>query len=472
MVRAFVAIAALLSSACAIVGATESGDDLSYLFTNSGRNSRSMHRHKNIIHSRQSSGTTPAGNPIPAAGGTSLNGKRYPAIDAAPPRKSLPKSWIARYNQKKQAGLIPDIPKSKEDPVSGSIKYPASAAPSEVCSWTLTGCQTGDIWGAPAGTTMITFDDGPTKYSADLTNFLVQHKQTHTRFVIGSSILNEPQGMKAIADAAEYAHLGVHTFSHTLQSTKTDLEIVGDIGWTMQLIFEWTGKVPLYSRCPEGDVDNRVRAIMQEVWGLTHVGWSNDHDDWCLKDGGGAETSIDKCRSTTYADVVSTYKTWALNSTVPGTDTLMHETKDQTVKAFKEYYGFLQQSKYKMGSVASVLNAPWYQNQYAPGDQTETVKGVLPSRSALKFSDNGVHTIGSAGGAPLGDYATLKTSSKSVTNGGAPAGVNAGSSASSASGTSGSSYGATSTSGSEKGSLFSLFAVGTAAALAALFSAV
>ena len=69
-------------------------------------------------------------------------------------------------------------------------------------------------------------------------------------------------------------HLGVHTFSHSIQTTKTDLQILGDLGWTMQLIFEATGKVPMYFRPPEGDVDNRVRAIARDVLGLQTVMWN------------------------------------------------------------------------------------------------------------------------------------------------------------------------------------------------------
>lgn len=72
-----------------------------------------------------------------------------------------------------------------------------------------------------------------------------------THFVIGSAILYNPETMKLMADAG--VHLGVHTFSHSIQTTKTDMEVLGDLGWTSQLIYEATGKVPMYFRPPEGE---------------------------------------------------------------------------------------------------------------------------------------------------------------------------------------------------------------------------
>ncbi|KDN46776.1 carbohydrate esterase family 4 protein [Tilletiaria anomala UBC 951] len=423
-------------------------EDLSYLFDtqvpgpDSARSVVQRHRafqqrnkqartRNDHLAKRQSVNPLPHSGTIPAAGGTSKNGKPYPPAGAiAPKRSTLPTAWVTRYQAKKEAGLIPDIPQSKLDEKTGTLKYPSSVDVSKVCSWTLTNCNDGDIWLSPQGKTAITFDDGPTQYSADLINFLTQEKQATTHFLIGSSILNQPDGMHALA-SHDLAQLGVHTFSHTLQTTKSDLQIVGDLGWTMQLIYEWTGKVPMYWRAPEGDLDARVRAIAKQVFGLQSVMWNRDADDWCLKDGGGSENSIHKCRTVTYDDVVAEYKAWAHNSSLEGTNTLMHETKDQTIKAFKEYYGFLKASKYKMGAVASIIGAPWYQNQMGPTDPVEEANSIIPQREAMNYTDGGLHTVGSAGGAALGDFSQLKTTtiSPSSGSGSSAAGLNSGAAA-------------------------------------------
>lgn len=39
------------------------------------------------------------------------------------------------------------------------------------------------------------------------------------------------------------------------------MQILGELGWTIQIIYDLTGLVPLYYRPPYGDVDNRVRAL-------------------------------------------------------------------------------------------------------------------------------------------------------------------------------------------------------------------
>lgn len=266
------------SSVADVAAATpaQQHEDISYLFQRS-----SDQAHAQPVHHRRQAGSSSVkpyfqGGPAPSAGATSVNGKPYPAFDTprAPGQKYLPDAWVKRYNDKKAAGLIPgSSPSISSD---DGIKYPAGTDTSKVCNWSLTNCFNGDLYLTPDHVAAVTFDDGPTQYSHDLAMFLAENKQPSSHFLIGYNILNSPDAMKAMLDAHELIHLGVHTFSHSLQSSKTDLQILGDLGWTMQLIYEYTGKVPLYWRPPEGDLDNRVRAIATEVLGMTAVMWNRD----------------------------------------------------------------------------------------------------------------------------------------------------------------------------------------------------
>jgi chitin deacetylase len=96
-------------------------------------------------------------------------------------------------------------------------------------------------------------------------------------------------------------------------TTLTDMEVLGELGWTSQAIYEYSGGlVPKFWRPPyvsqrplrrpnessarwtdsqpflrQGDADNRVRAIAEEVFGMILVGWNRDSNDWCLNDGPG-----------------------------------------------------------------------------------------------------------------------------------------------------------------------------------------
>jgi hypothetical protein len=58
-------------------------------------------------------------------------------------------------------------------------------------------------------------------------------------------------------------------------TTMNDTQVLGELGWTLQIIYDNTnGLIPLIWRPPYGDVDNRVRAIAREVFGLTTVIWN------------------------------------------------------------------------------------------------------------------------------------------------------------------------------------------------------
>jgi len=60
-------------------------------------------------------------------------------------------------------------------------------------------------------------------------------------------------------------------------TTKTNEEVLAELGWTMQIIHNSTGgRVPKYWRPPYGDSDTRVRAIAKEVFGLTTVIWNQE----------------------------------------------------------------------------------------------------------------------------------------------------------------------------------------------------
>ena len=83
-------------------------------------------------------------------------------------------------------------------------------------------------------------------------------------------------------------------------TTMSNEAIVAELGWTMQIIFDQNGgRVPKYwvscpggvssgdlalilqsdllvQRPPYGDLDNRVRTIALEVFGLTSVVWNAD----------------------------------------------------------------------------------------------------------------------------------------------------------------------------------------------------
>ena len=77
--------------------------------------------------------------------------------------------------------------------------------------------------------------------------------------------------------------IAVHTWTHPYMTTKTNQEVLGELGWTMELIHNSTGgRLPKYWRPPYGDSDERVRAIAKEVFGLITVIWNQEYVDMSL----------------------------------------------------------------------------------------------------------------------------------------------------------------------------------------------
>jgi chitin deacetylase len=61
-------------------------------------------------------------------------------------------------------------------------------------------------------------------------------------------------------------------------TTLSNLDVVAQFGWTMELIHNSTGgRLPKFWRPPYGDTDVRVKAIAQEIFGLTTILWNQEY---------------------------------------------------------------------------------------------------------------------------------------------------------------------------------------------------
>lgn len=112
-------------------------------------------------------------------------------------------------------------------------------------------------------------------------------------------------------------------WSHAGMTSLTNEQIVAEIKWAEQIVFDVTGLKTKYWRPPYGDVDNRVREIARQL-GYVTVIWTKEWDsnDWQIPD-----------KTITNKEIFRNFK-WAL-STVPklkgGVITLEHDLYTQTV---------------------------------------------------------------------------------------------------------------------------------------------
>ncbi|RDB23677.1 Chitin deacetylase [Hypsizygus marmoreus] len=95
-----------------------------------------------------------------------------------------------------------------------------------------------------------------------------------------------------------YSHeISVHTWSHKHLTALTNEQIVAELGWTRHAIRTVLGVTPTTMRPPYGDIDDRVRAIslamgmIPIMWTRTPDGGQFDTNDW--KVAGGLVTGKD-----------------------------------------------------------------------------------------------------------------------------------------------------------------------------------
>ncbi|KAF8194429.1 carbohydrate esterase family 4 protein, partial [Mycena galopus ATCC 62051] len=270
---------------------------------------------------------------------------------------TLPAAWVSAYNAAVASKSIPDVPIPTMGS-DGNPAYPSGSDPtsSSICSGTY-GCRVpGDIWDGPDGYVGISFDDGPSDGTANLLKFLSTNTtQKVTHFLIGSNILYAGDQFTQMYNMSH--DIAVHTWSHPYMTTQTSLQVVGELGWTMQLIHNSTGgRVPRFWRPPYGDTDARVSAIAKEVFGLTTIVWNQDTADWTL---------TVSPPYTTAAKIQSQMQGWLTGPKSPGLIILEHELSTDSVATFMAAYPLMidPANKWKVESLVSLVgNNVTYQN--------------------------------------------------------------------------------------------------------------
>ncbi|KAJ6562637.1 carbohydrate esterase family 4 protein [Mycena capillaripes] len=308
-----------------------------------------------------------------------------PDPPASPDVKTIPAEWIAALNDAIARGAIPDIPLSQNTTDDGNPFYPTGVDPTspEICSSTYQCRIDGDVWDAPAGYVGLSFDDGPEAGTNSLVAFLETNNQQVTHFMIGSNIRDMPDAFLKVFNLGN--DIAVHTWTHPHMTTQSNLEVVAELGWTMQIIHNSTGgRVPKFWRPPYGDSDRRVSAIAKEVFGLTTIVWNQDTDDWSL---------TDSPPGTTAAKINSSMHEWLTGPKSPGLIILEHELSNQSVASFVAAYPVMQQNNWNIVSLAQLMgNNASYQNadnSTAPVNAVNIINaksGAPPSASSASAS--------------------------------------------------------------------------------------
>ncbi|KAI1786526.1 glycoside hydrolase/deacetylase [Ganoderma leucocontextum] len=268
---------------------------------------------------------------------------------------ALPLAWVNAYNQAKNAGKIPSNVPVSTQPNGGNPTYGNLDPNGQVVCSTTYKCRNNSpdvVWDAPDGVFASSFDDGPLPASQPLYEFLHENNVTSTHFLIGTNILYNPNEFAYCWNTLG-GDLAVHTWTHPYMTTLSDLAVLGELAWTMEIIHNSTGgRLPKYWRPPYGDADNRVVAIAKEVLGLTTVIWNQDTEDW----------SVGEATGTTRENVDQNLQKWISAPKSPGLVILEHELTNDTVGAFIQVFPLIAQNGWKFESLARMDGGAVYQN--------------------------------------------------------------------------------------------------------------
>ncbi|EJT98708.1 glycoside hydrolase/deacetylase [Dacryopinax primogenitus] len=322
----------------------------------------------------------------------------YPQASGTP--TTFPQSWTDALNAAISQGLIPNISVSN---LNGG--YPTysdgQGTDPDICSFTYVCNATTDLTNPPDGIVALAFDDGPTSYSDQLYDFLASNHQHATHFMIGSNILwNSAQFIHAFNTNED--HIAVHTWSHPYMTTLTNEQVVSELGWTVQIIHDSTGGLlPAFWRPPFGDVDNRVRAIAQHIFGLKTVTWNQDSADWSISTG-----------YTTLPAVEGALNMWATGPKSPGLEILEHELTNITIAAFMSVYPTMISSGWKVQPVPDAYGFPWYANADNSTSPLQYTAGVASPQQSLSTagSTSSASSSPSSTGSGAGDTVTASAS--------------------------------------------------------------
>ncbi len=128
----------------------------------------------------------------------------------------------------------------------------------------------------------LSFDDGPSQWTAPILDLLDEHDVHATFFVVGMRVAAcDP---KILVRMLDYGHeIGNHTWNHPHLPALSDIEVRMELQSTGEAIAAMCQWYPPIWRAPYLDLTEREMRLAEQ-YGLTHVGCDVIPGDWALTD--------------------------------------------------------------------------------------------------------------------------------------------------------------------------------------------
>jgi peptidoglycan/xylan/chitin deacetylase (PgdA/CDA1 family) len=210
----------------------------------------------------------------------------------------------------------------------------------------------------------LSFDDGPSPYTAGFVHMLESEHVPATFFMIGREVGAEyaPLLQRELRDGDA---LGDHTFTHADLLAGGD--VAGQLESTVQAIHEQSGYTPCVFRPPYGAYDSAVVGDAGAL-GFATVTWAVDPSDWAAP---GTQAIIER----------------VLAQVRPGAIILSHDgggNRSETLAAYPQIIRTLRSRGYRFETVPDLLGfRPVYQRCVLLCDGLGLQRSQLPRRAIV-----------------------------------------------------------------------------------------
>lgn len=215
----------------------------------------------------------------------------------------------------------------------------------------------------------LTFDDGVSHTTSKLLDILSEYKVPASFFVLGRNVNSFPG---IIARAYKAGHtIGSHSFSHYYLTGLSDDAIVDEMEKTDDAIESVIGVRPKFMRPPYGDIDYRVRNVLDDM-GFEIVMWNVDSVDYWF-------AYNDPWEIVRIIKAAFTERSWRSNAySWNGMIILQHDIHAESVRMVPEIIKAGRQAGFRFVSLGECLgdDEPYY---YLEG----RLKTMGPSRGSM-----------------------------------------------------------------------------------------
>ena len=179
---------------------------------------------------------------------------------------------------------------------------------------------------------VLTFDDGPSKYTTELLDFLESTNTPATFFLLGEQSEKYPD---IVLQESLNNLVCIHSYTHKFFTKISKEEVLEQVNKTSNIIQDITSITPKYIRVPYGILNDNVKETLKEV-NLENVLWTVDSLDWKFKN---KEQVVEYIKqNTTGNDII-----------------LMHDILQSSIDAAKEIITYYNEQGYKFVTIDEFL---------------------------------------------------------------------------------------------------------------------